>query len=126
MSSSVLYPTFLAFSKNLCLILSGISLVRESIRYPVSSIRYYLSSARIARAAAPWPSCCIRSSERRKRMPTKYKPEAQAKEEFVILKHSVKGRIRMELRIREIDKGGAARVTNTREAGPFSKLRDQI
>ena len=25
----------------------------------------------------------------------------------------------MELRIREIDKGGAARVTNTREAGPF-------
>jgi hypothetical protein len=44
---------------------------------------------------------------------------SQAKEEFVILKHSVKGRIRMELRIREIDKGGAARVTNTREAGPF-------
>jgi hypothetical protein len=43
---------------------------------------------------------------------------SQAKEEFVILKHSVKGRIRMELRIREVDKGGVARVTNTREAGP--------
>jgi hypothetical protein len=59
-------------------------------------------------------------------MPTKYKPEAQAKEELVIVKRSVKGRIRMELRICEVDKGGAARVTNTREAGPFSKLRDQF
>ena len=52
-------------------------------------------------------------------MPTKYKPETQAKEELVIVKRSVKGRIRMELRICEVDKGGAARVTNTREAGPF-------
>ena len=51
-------------------------------------------------------------------MPTKYKLEAQAMEEFVIVKRAVKGRIRMELRIREVDKGGAARVTNTREAGP--------
>ena len=32
----------------------------------------------------------------------------------------------MELRIREVDKGSAARVTNTREAGPFDELRDQI
>ena len=37
----------------------------------------------------------------------------------MIVKRSVKGRIRMELRICEVDKGGAARVTNTREAGPF-------
>jgi len=51
-------------------------------------------------------------------MPTKYKLEAQAKEEFVIVKRAVKGRIRMELRIREVDKGSAARVTNTLEAGP--------
>jgi len=51
-------------------------------------------------------------------MPTKYKLEAQAMEEFVIVKHSVKRRIRMELRIREVDKGGAAKVTNTHEAGP--------
>ena len=47
-------------------------------------------------------------------------------EEFVIVKRAVKGRIRMELRIREVDKGSAARVTNTREAGPFDELRDQI
>ena len=39
-------------------------------------------------------------------------------EEFVIVKRAMKGRIRMELRIREVDKGGAAKVTNTREAGP--------
>ena len=59
-------------------------------------------------------------------MPAIYKPEAQAKEEFVIVKRSVKGGIRMELRIRKVDKGGAARVTNTREAGPFGKLRDRF
>ena len=47
-------------------------------------------------------------------------------EEFVIVKRAVKGRIRMELRIREVDKGGAARVTNTHEAGPFDELMDQI
>ncbi len=59
-------------------------------------------------------------------MPTKYKLEAQAKQEFVIVKRAVKGRIRMELRISEVDKGSAARVTNTREAGPFDELMDQI
>ena len=47
-------------------------------------------------------------------------------EEFVIVKRAVKGRIRMELRIREVDKGGAAKVTNTREAGPFGKLRGLV
>ena len=51
-------------------------------------------------------------------MPTKYKLEAQAMEEFVIVKRAMKGRIRMELRIREVDKGGAARVTNTLEVWP--------
>ena len=51
-------------------------------------------------------------------MPTKYKLEAQAMEEFVIVKRAMKGRIRIELRISEVDKGGAARVTNTRDAGP--------
>lgn len=44
----------------------------------------------------------------------------------MIVKRSVKGGIRMELRIRKVDKGGAARVTNTREAGPFGKLRDRF
>ena len=44
----------------------------------------------------------------------------------MIVKRAVKGRIRMELRIREVDKGGAAKVTNTREAGPFDELKDQI
>ena len=47
-------------------------------------------------------------------------------EEFVIVKRAVKGRIRIELRIREVDKGGAAKVTNTHEAGPFDELKDQI
>ncbi len=51
-------------------------------------------------------------------MPTKYKLEAQAKEEFVIVKRAVKGRIRMELRISEVDKGGVARVTNTHMVDP--------
>ena len=56
-------------------------------------------------------------------MPTKYKLEAQAMEELVIVKRAVKGRIRMELRIREVDKGGATKVTNTREAGPSANSR---
>ena len=45
---------------------------------------------------------------------------AQAKEDFVIVKRAVKGKIRMELRICEVDKGGAAKVTNGRGAGPPS------
>ena len=44
----------------------------------------------------------------------------------MIVKRAMKRRRRMELRIREVDKGGAARVTNTREAGPFDELMDQI
>ena len=44
----------------------------------------------------------------------------------MIVKRAMKGRIRMELRISEVDKGSAARVTNTREAGPFDELKDQI
>ena len=44
----------------------------------------------------------------------------------MIVKRAVKGRIRMELRIREVDKGGAAKVTNTREAGPFGKHRGLV
>ncbi len=39
-------------------------------------------------------------------------------EEFVIVKRAMKGRIRMELRIREVDKGGVARVTNTHKVDP--------
>ncbi|PHX64503.1 MAG: hypothetical protein CK551_00655 [Planctomycetaceae bacterium] len=34
-----------------------------------------------------------------------YKPKVQAKEKWVYVKRAVKGRIRMELRIREVDKG---------------------
>ena len=59
----------------------------------------------------------------------------------MIVKRAMKGRIRMELRIREVDKGGAARVTNTSklapstnswtrfesdESGPFGKLRGLV
>ncbi len=49
------------------------------------------------------------------------KPEVQAKEKWVYVKRAVKGRIRMELRIREVDKSGRRR----RVAGPFDKLRDR-
>ena len=44
----------------------------------------------------------------------------------MIVKRAVKKRIRMELRIREVDKGGAAKVTSTHKANHFDKLRDQI
>ena len=44
----------------------------------------------------------------------------------MIVKRAMKGRIRMELRISEVDKGSAARVTNTHEAGPFDELRDRL
>ena len=44
----------------------------------------------------------------------------------MIVKRAMKGRIRMELRIIEVDKGSAARVTNTHEAGPFDELRDRL
>ena len=44
----------------------------------------------------------------------------------MIVKRAVKERIRMELRIREVDKGGAARVKNTREAGHFGKLKGLV
>jgi hypothetical protein len=43
---------------------------------------------------------------------------AQAKEDFVIVKRAVKGKIRMELRICEIDKGGAAKVTKNMKLAP--------
>jgi hypothetical protein len=44
----------------------------------------------------------------------------------VIVKRAVKERIRMELRIRKVDKGGAAKITNTPEAGRFDKLRSLV
>ena len=46
-------------------------------------------------------------------------------EEFVIVKRAVKGRIRMELRIREVDKGGGSMGEGNEEIGPFGKLRDR-
>ena len=66
---------------------------------------------------------------------------AQAKEDFVIVKRAVKEKTRIELRICEVDKGGAAKVTKhmklapsassgTRfesdEGWPFGKLRVQF
>ncbi|PHX64343.1 MAG: hypothetical protein CK551_01270 [Planctomycetaceae bacterium] len=56
-------------------------------------------------------------------------PEVSAKEAWVNVKRAVKGRIRMELRIREVDKGGEdnkyARGRSLRQVRPAHRWQTQ-